>query len=368
MATNHSQQIVEALQRGRLALFVGADLPPETTGLPSRADLAAELARRLDLAGPAPSWPEIAARYETSAGLNALISWLRDQLDTAGQRSAPAYRLLAQLGVNTYITTAYDTGLHEALREAGRRPNLPVVDAASLGLLDADRPTVVHLFGTYDRPGSLVLTAADMRQLPQTKSQILAGLVHPTLANRSVLVVGQDLRDTHFQTLYQTALFQAGTIRPSAYAAWPGLEEWEAQTWRQQEVRVLDLPAMEVLGELAGEPQAVPMPRRPLERVEEQPEPVQFERLHIDPDDVPYAAIRELLETAFDAETLRRFCQDRPDFEPLLRRFSPADGVSDMVDEILGYCRTELLWDELLAEVARVKPRQYARFELDLRQ
>jgi len=171
MATNHIPQIVEALQRSRLAVFVGGDLPPETTGLPSRADLAAELARRLDLAGPAPPWPEIAARYEASAGLNALISWLRDQLDAAGHGSPfdaaqgkPAYHLLAQLPVNTYITTAYDSGLHEALREAGRRPSLPVVDAASLGLLDADRPTVVHLFGTYDRPGSLVLTAAHLRQ------------------------------------------------------------------------------------------------------------------------------------------------------------------------------------------------------------
>ena len=96
--------------------------------------------------------------------------------------------------------------------------------------------------------------------------------------------------------------------------------------------------------------------------------PVQFERLHIDPDNVPYAAIRDLLEEAFTPETLRRFCQDRPAFEPLLRGFSPADGVSDMVDEMLDYCRTELLWDDLLAEVARVKPRQYARFESDLLQ
>jgi hypothetical protein len=365
MTVNHTLQLVEALQRGRLALFVGGDLPPETTGLPSRADLAAALAERLGVAGAAPHWPEIAARYEASAGLNALISWLRDQLDAAGQRPTPAYRLLAQLPINIYITTAYDTGLHEALREAGRRPNLPVIDAAGLGLLDPDRPTVVHLFGTYDRPGSLVLTATHLRQLPQTKAQILAGLVHPTLANRSVLIVGQDLHDTHFQTLYQTALFQAGTIRPSAYAAWPGLEEWEVQTWRAQEVRIVDLPAMELLGELAGQPQATPVPAGP---PTPPPEPPQFERLHIDPGDVPYAAIRDLLEAAFTPETLRRFCRDRPDFEPLLRRFSPADGVSDMVDEILDYCRTELLWDDLLAEVAQVKPRQYARFESSLRE
>jgi hypothetical protein len=365
MTLNLIPQLVEALQRGRLALFVGADLPQAATGLPSRAGLAARLAERLGLADPAPPWPEIAARYEASAGLNALISWLRDQLETAGRGSGPVHRLLAQLSATTYLTAAYDTRLYEALREAGRRPNLPVVDASSLGLLDAGRPTVVHLFGTYDRPGSLVLTAAHLRQMPQTKAQILAGLVHPTLANQSVLILGQDLRDAYFRTFYSTALFQAGTIRPLAYAAWPGLEEWETQTWLAEEVRVVDRSAMELLGELAGQPQATPVPAGP---PTPPPEPPQFERLHIDPDNVPYATIRDLLGAAFTPETLRRFCQDRPAFEPLLRRFSPAGGLVGLVDELLDYCRTELLWDDLLAEVAQVNPRQYARFESSLRE
>jgi hypothetical protein len=370
MTINHVPQLVEALQRGRLALFVGGDLPQAATGLPSRADLAAGLAERLGLTGPAPPWPEIAARYEASAGLNALITWLRDQLETASQGPGPVYGLLAQLPATTYLITAYDTRLHDALREAGRRPNLPVVDASSLGLLDSGRPTVVHLFGTYDRPDSLVLTAAHLRQLPQSKAQILAGLVQPILANRSVLIVGQDLRDTHFQTLYQTALFQAGTIRPSAYAAWPGLEAWEVGTWRAQEVRVLDLPALELLGELAGEPQATPVPAgppAPEPAPPRRPKPPQFERLHIDPEAVPFAAIRDLLEAAFDAETLRRFCQDRPAFAPLLRRFAPTDGLASLVATVLEYCRMELLWDDLLAEVAGANPRQYARFESSLR-
>jgi len=38
------------------------------------------------------------------------------------------------------------------------------------------------------------------------------------------------------------------------------------------------------------------------------------------------------------------------------------------VDEMLDYCRTELLWDDLLAKVAQVKPRQYARFASSLRE
>ena len=58
---------------------------------------------------------------------------------------------------------------------------------------------------------------------------------------------------------------------------------------------------MELLGELAGEPQATPLPASqptPQPAPHQRPEPPQFERRHIDPDDVPYAAIRELLEEA----------------------------------------------------------------------
>lgn len=252
MSQSYMPQLVEALQHGNLTIFLGGDLAQEATGLPGRAELAVRLARRLGLSGTPPPWPDVAAQYEMAAGLAALIGWLRDQIEPAEHRPGPIYRLLAQLPVATYLTTIYDAWLHDALRAAGRRPNLAVVDASSLSLLDARRPTVVHLLGVCDRLDSLVLTATQMQQLPQSKAQILAGLVHPTLAHKSVLIVGQDLRDPYFQTLYQTALFQAGAIRPMAFAACPGLADWEKQSWLQKQVRVLDVAAMDLLGELVS--------------------------------------------------------------------------------------------------------------------
>ena len=61
------------------------------------------------------------------------------------------------------------------------------------------------------------------------------------------------------------------------------------------------------------------------------------------------AAIRQLLLAAFTASELRRFCQDREAFQPLLHQFSPNDGLADMIDRIIVYCETRLLWDEFLA-------------------
>ena len=82
--------------------------------------------------------------------------------------------------------------------------------------------------------------------------------------------------------------------------------------------------------------------------------------------DYNIGAIRRLLREAFTAEDLRRFCLDYPSFRPIIDRFGPSLGLDDMIDEVIVYCERMLLWDELLAEVRSINPRQYARFEPDL--
>jgi tetratricopeptide (TPR) repeat protein len=74
------------------------------------------------------------------------------------------------------------------------------------------------------------------------------------------------------------------------------------------------------------------------------------------------ATIQQLLLAAFTPKTLRRFCRKHPTFRPILNEFSPDHGLSDMVDEVITYCETNLLIPELLAEVRRANPRQYARY------
>jgi hypothetical protein len=87
----------------------------------------------------------------------------------------------------------------------------------------------------------------------------------------------------------------------------------------------------------------------------------------VDPDNPPIRTIRKLLVAAFDSDTLYRFCQERTDFRDVLTTFGTGDGLAGMVDKVITFCGTELLWDELLAEVEKENPRQYARFEPELR-
>jgi energy-coupling factor transporter ATP-binding protein EcfA2 len=77
--------------------------------------------------------------------------------------------------------------------------------------------------------------------------------------------------------------------------------------------------------------------------------------------------VRELLIAAFTAEDLRRFCQDRPTFRPIVARFGPGHGLDDMVDEVVTYCDKRDLFGALLAAVSEENPPQYARFEPALR-
>jgi len=78
------------------------------------------------------------------------------------------------------------------------------------------------------------------------------------------------------------------------------------------------------------------------------------------------SATRELLESAFTAETLRRFCQDRDLFRPILASFGSRQGLDDMVDRAIEYCEKQALLNELLYELEKANPRQFARFESSL--
>jgi hypothetical protein len=74
------------------------------------------------------------------------------------------------------------------------------------------------------------------------------------------------------------------------------------------------------------------------------------------------AAVRKLLLAAFTPEELRRFCQDRPTFKPVMTKFGPGMGLDDMIDRVIDCCETHGLFDELLAEVKAANPRQYEQF------
>ena len=90
--------------------------------------------------------------------------------------------------------------------------------------------------------------------------------------------------------------------------------------------------------------------------------------VRIDPANIPFAVIRELLMSAFTAEELVILCHDDPELKPAVNLFGMNAGLADMVQELLTFCEKRMLWDNLLTGVKRVRPNVYASFESRLYQ
>jgi energy-coupling factor transporter ATP-binding protein EcfA2 len=73
--------------------------------------------------------------------------------------------------------------------------------------------------------------------------------------------------------------------------------------------------------------------------------------------------IGELMLSAFTVEELFRFLLDSPDFRPIVNRIRSDASLTEMVYEVLNYLETHQLIPELLKEIERWNPRQYARFK-----
>ncbi|MBN1139860.1 MAG: tetratricopeptide repeat protein [Anaerolineae bacterium] len=70
-------------------------------------------------------------------------------------------------------------------------------------------------------------------------------------------------------------------------------------------------------------------------------------------------AVHKLILDAFTDKSLRRFCQHRADLRPVLALVGSEAGLADLADELIEYCRTQVLLDKLLAEIEQENPRQY---------
>ena len=73
------------------------------------------------------------------------------------------------------------------------------------------------------------------------------------------------------------------------------------------------------------------------------------------------AAVRSLIKQAFTARDLRIFCQDRSPFQQVLDQFSPNSSLEDMTAIVIDYCRTRVLFPDLLSEISAHNPKQYER-------
>jgi len=134
------------------------------------------------------------------------------------------YSLLAGLGLRIYLTGEQGNLLQNALREAGREPevrlcpwNATIRSRKALWYYNDDptpqKPLVYHLFGHFEEPASLVFTEDDtydyLINLTEHRD-LIPDAVSAALADSALMFVGFQPDDWQFRLLFRLIMNQPG--------------------------------------------------------------------------------------------------------------------------------------------------------------
>lgn len=254
----HWRNLIKQLEDGQLALFIGADLPYEVTGVPSRTDLARDLAQHQGLDE---SW-SLAKITQQMAGRNQryeFTAFIRDALNANSKPPQIIQRRIAELvkiyQIKTLITTVYDNRLESAFQQKKMAFHRLVRDN-DVPFITPDRPTLIKLYGDINQVDTLVVTKQDHNRLyrDRDKEDLLA-TVGNTLRHNTILMLGYDLNDD-LNDDGITALFDQvaeSRFARKAYAIVPNLPEEEVLTWQDRGIIILQIDPLDVLDKLLGQ-------------------------------------------------------------------------------------------------------------------
>lgn len=220
--------LVSGLQTGQCVLVLGPDVP---AGPPDGAggEPAAESVRDLFCTTLAQQLEEegqdvgervlfaVAQQFEDFGGFpsNTLRNIAAGFFREPGRGPGAQHRALAGLPFSTVLTTCHDDLFEQACRDLEADPKEPVSrhyhfrgeqrDIAELPLsADPAKPVVYHLFGTFERPDSLVLTENDLLDFVIRVISARPGLpdsLRSALRNKTFLFVGFGIRHWYIRVL-----------------------------------------------------------------------------------------------------------------------------------------------------------------------
>ena len=232
------QELSQQLSKGNVVLFVGAGLSIGA-GLPDWDTLIRPLAERIGYEGD--DLLKAAQFYQNRYGRHALISYLRDKLDTTGIEPTENHDLLVRLPIGTVFTTNFDDLLERAYRRAGRSVNL-VVGATELPFWDESRVNLVKLHGTYDRPASIIITERDYNTIYRSNALIVQQL-NALLATKTFLFVGYSMGDPDFNQIYDQLTIDLGQHQRRPYLVTFDVDEFTMDDLEQRGFQVISLSA-----------------------------------------------------------------------------------------------------------------------------
>jgi hypothetical protein len=237
------QQLVDEVQRGNVALFVGAGLSMGA-GLPGWADLIEPLAEQCGCEGD--DLLKIAQAYEDAIGRVALITHLQRELSSVGVEPTANHALLTRLPIEVVVTTNFDNLLERAYHRVepgspGRRQTRTFVEDKDLPYTDATAVRLVKFHGCLDRPGTIVITEQDYHTIHTSKALLIRQL-EMWLVTKTFLFVGYSVSDPDFRQVYDrlSDMLERNMRRPYMVAF--GLDEPSTRDLERRGFHVICLP------------------------------------------------------------------------------------------------------------------------------
>lgn len=236
-------ELVEAIARGDVVLFIGAGLSMGA-GLPGWGQLLEPLADRIGLpATRRTDLLQVAQDYENERGRQALISYILQKVDTTSTPPTDNHRWLSRLGIQTWVTTNYDDLLEQILRETGQ-PYTLVVRDQDLPYTSTSQVTLVKMHGDRRQPDNIIITRRDydtyFRRFPKVKEK-LSGM----LVDKTFLFVGYSVNDPDFNQIRAEIAFDLHQHNRMAYAVLFDTDRFTLSDLRSRNIHVIDAPAQD---------------------------------------------------------------------------------------------------------------------------
>lgn len=224
MNSGNWETLVERVLEGNCTPFLGAGAA--VPALPLGSEIAREWAKAHDY--PLDDHHDLARVTQYLSVHREDAMWPKEQIAKKIRRLPPpdvanppeVHAVLARLPLAIYITTNYDLSMFEALRAAGKDPQLevcrwnnsPAVEAEPRPFADGNykptqaNPLVYHLHGHVNLPESIVLTEDDYLDFLVTVTRepnLLPHHVKRALSANSLMFIGYRLADWDFRVIHR---------------------------------------------------------------------------------------------------------------------------------------------------------------------
>jgi hypothetical protein len=257
VATQLADDLRRSLSSGNACALVGAGLST-ASGLPGWYDLIAELSARIGYKLPPREWAtgevliDAAQAYVNRAGLHALISHLKDRLDTTSIQPTPVHRALARLPISLVFTANFDNLLERAFRDAGKRVEVITRDSSIPFMRRGPgMVSIVKLYGDLDQPDTIVLARQQYESYFAQRPQMIK-LLEAELSYSDSLYLGWSDTDPYFKFIFGELLSRFGQMMRPGYAVMFDITDAQRDEFRRKQIRLVQLPAGDPALQLAA--------------------------------------------------------------------------------------------------------------------